>query len=60
MTRHLLYVQILYSLLIPFQIYSALLIQDKEYFIAGIIILCTMAMEIAGIRYWIQAQAEAL
>ena len=60
MTKHLIFVQILYALLIPFQIYSALLIQDKEYIVAGIIILCTMVMEIFGIKYWIQAQAEVL
>lgn len=60
MSKSLVYVQILYALLIPFQIYSALLLEDGNYLLAIIIIICTMIMEIFGIQYWIKAQAEVL
>lgn len=51
-------VQVLYALLIPAQIFSALKFQAGEYMYAWIIIASIMIMEMIGIKYWIIAQTE--
>lgn len=58
--EYLIYVQLLYALLIPAQIFAALMIERKAYKNATILIVVIMVMEALGIQYWILAQSEAI
>jgi hypothetical protein len=60
MNKYLFYVQILYALLIPAQIFAALKFQIGEYTTAWVIIIGIMGMEAVGIKYWIIAQSHDL
>lgn len=53
-------VQVMYALLIPLQIFSALKFQNNEVVFGWIIVFGVMVAEIVGIKYWIKAQTEEI